>query len=375
MFQLLTLALTYGVMMFIWSFVFLNRSHDKVNQSFLLFLSNILIWMALSNMTEFNDGTPIGLGLNTLYWWSMMYLAITFLYFAYRMLKRRIDWKFFFFLALNTLTIVVRYLYPIDYSDPTFWRLSDPVVAPLMSFSFSLPAIYALFLVLRQAIRAKDKRQRAQFGLILLGIGMALVISVLSEYVLPAIFHVNENLRLMHYAIAIFVVTIFISIMRFRLFYLRTDYIYRTLFLNASEGILIVNHGGRIMSVNHIGKEILRDEHLDAGDMVSSYLPGYRFDADYKQEEMEVVLGGQKVLFGDHAISAGGRHARAHQAPDFSRPDADASAAGTREGATAGDEQRGSIDGALQQAVSARKIWRAERRCVNGESVAVHRRG
>ena len=294
MFQLLTLALTYGVIMFIWSFVFLNRSHDKVNQSFLLFLSNIIIWMVLSNMTELNDGTRLGLGMNTLYWWSMMYLAITFLYFSYRLLKRPIDWKFFFFLALNTLTIIVRYLYPIDYSDPTFWRLSDPIVAPLMSLSFSLPAIYALFLVLRQVILAKDKRQRAQLNLILLGIGMALVISVFSEYILPTIFHINENLRLMHYAIAIFVVAIFISIMRFRLFYLRTDYIYRTLFLNASEGILIVNHTGRIMSVNHIGKEILRDEYLDAGDMVSSYLPGYCFDADYKQEEMEVVLGGQK---------------------------------------------------------------------------------
>ena len=294
MFQLITLLLTYGVMMFIWSFVFLNRSHDKVNQSFLLFLSNILVWMALSSITEFNDGTPVSLGMNTLYWWSMMYLAITFLYFAYRMLKRPIDWKFFFFLALNTATIVVRYLFPIDYSDPTFWRMTDPVVAPLMSFSFSSPALYALFLVLRQAIVATDKRQKAQLNLILIGIGMALVVSVLSEYVLPTIFHIDESLKLMHFAIAIFVVSIFISIMRFRLFSLQTDYIYRTLFLNAGEGILIVNHAGRIMSVNHIGKEILRDEFLDAGDMVSTYLPGYRFDAEYKAEETEVVLGGQK---------------------------------------------------------------------------------
>lgn len=294
MFQLITVILTYGVMMFIWSFVFLNRSHDKVNQSFLLFLSNILIWMVLSSLAELNDGTPVSLGMNTLYWWSMMYLAITFLNFTYRLIKRPIDWKFFFFLALNTATIAVRYLYPMDYSDPTFWRLSDPVVAPLMSFTFSLPAIYALFLVLRQAMQAKDKRQKAQLNLILLGIGMALVISVCSEYVLPTIFHINEKLHLMHFAISVFVVAIFISIMRFRLFYLQTDYIYRTLFLNASEGILIVNPAGRIMSVNRIGKEILRDEFLDAGDLVSTYIPAYRFDAEYKQTEMEVALGGQK---------------------------------------------------------------------------------
>ena len=294
MLQLLSLILNYGVMMFIWSFVFLNRSHDKLNQSFLLFLSNILVWMVLSNMGEFSDGTPLSLGMNTLYWWSMMYLSITFLYFSYRLIKRPIDWEFYFLLALNTVTIIVRYLYPIDYSDPTFWRLSDPIVAPLLSLTFSLPALYALFLVLRQAILAKDKRQKAQLNLILLGIGLALVVSVFSEYVLPTIFHIDDNLLLMHYAIAIFVVTIFISIMRFRLFYLQTDYIYRTLFFNASEGILIVNHSGRIMSVNHVGQEILMDEHLEAGDMVSFYLPDYHFDAEYKQTEMEVELRGQK---------------------------------------------------------------------------------
>ena len=32
--QLLSLVTIYGVMMFIWTFVFLNRSHDKVNQAF-----------------------------------------------------------------------------------------------------------------------------------------------------------------------------------------------------------------------------------------------------------------------------------------------------------------------------------------------------
>ena len=294
MFQLITLVLTYGVMMFIWSFVFLNRSHDKVNQSFLLFLSNILVWMVLNNLDEFSDGTLVSLGLKTVYWLSMMYLSISFLYFIYRLLKRKIDWLFFLCLGMNTATVVVRYLFPIDYSDPAFWRLTDPIVAPLMSFTFSLPAIYALYLVLKQIIQTKDKRQRTQLNYILYGIGMALVISVISEYLLPTVFHITEKLHLMHYAIAIFVVAIFVSIMRFRLLNLQTDYIYRSLFLNASEGILIVNRAGRIMSFNHIGKEILRDDYLDAGDPVSSYIPDYSFDEAYKQAETEVTLGGQK---------------------------------------------------------------------------------
>jgi diguanylate cyclase (GGDEF)-like protein len=294
MYQLIALVLIYGVMMFIWTFVFLNRSHDKINQSFLLFLSNILIWMVLNNLEDFSDGSRITLVTKTIYWLSMMYLSITFLYFVYRLLKKNIDWLFFSALGLNTLTVVTRYLYPMDYSDPTFWRLADPVVAPLMSLAFSLPALYALYLVFYQIVTTKDKRLRVQLNYILCGTGLALVISVFSEYLLPAVFHVHEKLYLMHSAIAIFVVAIFVSIMRYRLLNLRSDYIYQNLFLNASEGILIVNRAGRIVSINHVGKEILHDENMEAGDIVANYIPGYRYDLDYKQQEMALTLGGER---------------------------------------------------------------------------------
>jgi diguanylate cyclase (GGDEF)-like protein len=294
MLQLIALVLIYGVMMFIWTFVFLNRSHDKVNQSFLVFLSNIIVWMVLNNLADYGDSTTITLATKTVYWLSMMYLSITFLYFAYRLLKKKIDGLFYAALALNTLTVVVRYLYPMDYTDPTFWRMSDPVVAPLMSLAFSLPAMYALYLVLHQIIVTKDKRQRKQLGLILLGMGMALVISVFSEYLLPAVFHSDVKLYLMHFAIAVFVVTIFVSIMRFRLLNLRSDYIYRNLFLNASEGILLINRFGRITSANRIAKEILQNPEMDAGETAAHYIPEYRFDTNYQQREITLVQNGQK---------------------------------------------------------------------------------
>ena len=294
MLQLLALFFIYAVMIFIWTFVFLNRSHDKVNQSFLLFLSNILVWMVLNNVDDFSGGSRFAIVTKTIYWLSMMYLSITFLYFIYRLLKKKIDWLFFAALGLNTLTVIARYCFPIDYDNPVFWRLSDPVVAPLMSLCFSLPAIYALYLVLRQIIAANDKRLRAQLNYILYGIGLALVVSVFSEYVLPAVFHVHEKLYLMHSAIAIFVVAVFISIMRYRLLNLRSDYIYKNLFLNASEGILIVNRTGRVVSVNNVGREILNDEHLDAGDVVADYIPGYRYDLDYRQQEISLTRGGTR---------------------------------------------------------------------------------
>ena len=147
MLQLLTFSIIFGCMVFIWSFVFMNRSHDKVNQSFLWFLSVIIVWIVLSICSEQGDNSPFGLVVKTVYWISMMSLSIFFLAFTYRLVKRKFDALMVAFIALNTLTIAARYCFPIDYSDPTFWRLTTPVVAPTMSAIFSLPAVYALVLV------------------------------------------------------------------------------------------------------------------------------------------------------------------------------------------------------------------------------------
>jgi len=67
MFQLMLFAVIYGIMMFIWSFVYLNKSRDKVNQSFLWFLSIILLWMVLSVSNDYRDNSPIGLLVKTVY--------------------------------------------------------------------------------------------------------------------------------------------------------------------------------------------------------------------------------------------------------------------------------------------------------------------
>ncbi|MEN6636386.1 MAG: GGDEF domain-containing protein, partial [Clostridiaceae bacterium] len=48
------------------------------------------------------------------------------------------------------------------------------------------------------------------------------------------------------------------------------------------------------VSINRVGCEILQDENLDAGGLVSNYIPGYRFDADYNRFEAEVHYGAQK---------------------------------------------------------------------------------
>jgi diguanylate cyclase (GGDEF)-like protein len=184
------------------------------------------------------------------------------------------------------LTLLSRYCFPIDYTDPTFWRLSTPVVAPLMSAIFSLPAFFAIFLLIRTYRMTDDERKKVQLRWIFWGASLACGVSIVSEYVLPAVFHIKTELYLMFYAVLIFVIAIFVTIMKYRLLNIQSDYIFEKLFYNSSDGIIIINKNLRIVSINSRAREVLRDQKLDSGDKITDYIQDYVFETNYQQHEV-----------------------------------------------------------------------------------------
>jgi diguanylate cyclase (GGDEF)-like protein len=285
MIEFFSFILIFAGLMFIWTFVFLNRSHDQKNQSFIYFLSVLLVWMILNASNDLVDTSLLGLLLKTIYWYSLLTMSLFFLFFIYRLINRNPDHIFFFIVAIDLLTIAARYLFPIDYTDPTFWRLSTPIVAPLMSFIFSTPAIFSLYLIIKEYFFVHDLRKKAQLLYIFLGTGSALFISVISEYVLPTLFQIHIHTTLMYYALFVFVLFIFISIMKHRLLFLQSEYIYRKLFINSGEGIIIVNRFGRIVNINNTAKRIFHNEDLSSGALLSNYLKEYSFETNYSRNE------------------------------------------------------------------------------------------
>lgn len=273
----------------------MNKSNDKINQAFLTFLSILLLWMVLSISNLFNDGSRLGIVIKTIYFYSMLNMSLFFLFFIYRLVRRKLDRLFYCTVGLNVLTVFSRYLFPIDYTDPTFWRLTDPVIAPVMAFIFSFPVVVALYLIFRQYRITKDHRLKVQLRFIFEGIGIACSVSVISEYMLPTWFGINANLSLMYFAFLIFVIAVFISIMKHRFLNVRSEYIYRKLFLNSCDGIIIINRNMKIISVNHMAREILKDENMDSGDKITDYIAGYVFETNYKQHEITIESGGQEI--------------------------------------------------------------------------------
>lgn len=296
MITIIQFSVIYAVLIFVASFVYLNQSNNKINQAFLLFMGVLLTWMVLSVAIGYGRTSPTPIIVNTIYWWSMMNLSVFFLLFVYRFVQRELDLRFYLLVSLNTLTILSRYLFPINYSEQTFWRLSIPIVAPAMSMIFTLPAVYALYLIIRQFFLSRSIQQKAQLKVMCFGIGLAVVVTVLSEYVLPVLFDINAHLSLMYLAFLIFSLSIFIAIMKHKLLGIRTDYIYRKMFLNSGDGIIIINKNNKIININNVAKEILHNNDMGVGDLITNYIRDYSFDANYNRQEIVYVSGGREIF-------------------------------------------------------------------------------
>jgi diguanylate cyclase (GGDEF) domain len=293
MVQILSFSLIFTVMVFIASFVWLNSGFDIINRTFLFFITVVMVWMVLSIANDFTDTSILGLIVKTVYWCSMLNISVLFLLFTYRLLETELDLWFFLTLCLNTVTILSRYLFPIDYNDPTFWRLSIPIVAPAMAVIFSIPAVHAVIMLIKSYIITVNRQRKTQLLYVFIGAGVGTLISIVSEYILPVIFNINLHYSLMYVALLIFVIFVNRAVMKHRLLSIKSEYVYRTLFMNSHDGTVIVGKNNKIISINNEARRVLHTQTIEPGDLIINYINNYNFNIDYKSYELHMNIGGE----------------------------------------------------------------------------------
>lgn len=284
-------------MVFIASFVWLNSGlgsseTERIIRSFFILASSAAAWMVLSVADRHADTSIPGLILKSVFCFCMLNMSVMFLLFTYRLVNRSLDGIFATVLTVNTLAILARYLLPIDYSDPVFWRMDDPVLALAMSVIFSMPVVYAMILLVASCVKTNDERRKKQLKSIFAGAAIATVVSIISEYILPAFFDIDTSITLLYVALLIFVLFTGYAILKHRLLLVRSDYVFRKLFMDAHEGTLIVDKNARVISVNKQAMRILHTDSIDIGDPVSGYIDGYEYEADYRQHEIVKTTDG-----------------------------------------------------------------------------------
>jgi len=286
-FQFFYFVLIYSILIFIWSYILVNtKKDDKINQSFLIFLGVVLIWMTLDASSSLSiQNSVLNFIVKSLYFISMLNMAVAFLNFVYQLVNRKYDLLFYLSLFLNTATIILRYFYPLSFSNPNFWRIESVFIATLMAVIFSVPMIVAIYMVIRYLHTTQKALVKSQLKFTWIGVSIATVISILSEYVLPVLLKTPSRISLMYIAILIFILFLFFAIIKFKFLNITIETLYENLFLYSNEGILLIDRNMNILNINHTAKNILKNFRADEKMKINSFIKEYCFDEDYFQFE------------------------------------------------------------------------------------------
>lgn len=291
MIQFISFIVVYTITVFIFSFVFINKRHDKINQSFLLFLGNIMIWMILNASSIYLDNDLFDQILKAIYFISLMNIAVFFLYFVYQLLQRKVDWLFYMIVVINTVTICVRLLLPIDYTRANFWHLADPVIGPMMAAIFCLPMVVAIYLIIKVYRSTQHQSLKMQLRFLLIGICSATIVSFISENLMPQISRFSAESSLMYQALFVLNLFLYYAIIRHKFLNIPAEYIYQKMFLNSGEGMLLIDKDGTILSCNEAAKIIFDDCNMDDRSKITEYIEDYHFGENYNRDEIQVSVG------------------------------------------------------------------------------------
>lgn len=279
---------------FLASYVRLNiglgsSENDRTISSFLVFIGSVCIWMVFSLAACFTEPVMPGLIVKFLSLCTLTMMPVAFLLFALRLARRRYALVVGVATFVNSCLTLARCFFPFDFESMAFWRTDHPVMAPLFTASFLLPAGYGIVVLARSYYKETSARRKNQYLFISLGALIANFIILLSEYTLPSLLGTDFKFSLLYLAAIVFVLFTCRAIKKDGLMSARPDYVFRKVFMHAPEAIIIVDKRGRVISANNEAKRILSVETLAAGDLVANYIKGYSSSETYTCRE--IVIG------------------------------------------------------------------------------------
>lgn len=226
--------------------------------------------------------------MQNLYWIVLLNISIIFLNFIYELLNKKRDFTFFLALVLNTCTTLVRYFLELDYSQTNYWRFRDIKTATFMAAIFSFPMIWAIILIIVKYKTIKEVKIKKQLRYLLYGITFATLISIFSEYIGPIFIPEIETYSFMYIAILTLFLFLINAVVKEKFLNVELEYIYEELFVNSSEGIILIDEDKTIVSVNNAIKKILGTNKLEKGIVVNDIIKDYDFDKDNIRYEITI---------------------------------------------------------------------------------------
>ncbi|MBW2277787.1 MAG: response regulator [Deltaproteobacteria bacterium] len=287
--------LSWLLILFVWSYVLGQRRRDAVNSAFLLFAGVGGAW----NGIELLFYLPVFEGMEETIlraviplWMSIGFL---FLNFAYRLVNRKPDAIYAFFLLATLVGALIDVstdwiLQGHQYYEWGVADIRDPLLHTAICIAPVLAGMFGLMLVFNAWRKTQDSRTKRPMAMVLFG-GMATLSAItLLNIVLPNLFGMLAFPRFGASALAVFIFVIFAAVSRYRFLSISVEHVAEELFENVRDGIVLVNRRGRAQRMNRAAIELMGLGTPPGPETpVAHLLPGYSLDEE--SQNREIILG------------------------------------------------------------------------------------
>ncbi len=256
-------------------YIFIKARKTRVSITFILLLTNMLLWM---NTTFLLHNTPVSpftfflLRVSSVFSFLLGFFTLNFVY-AFLNKKPDLPYRIFlllsfFSIGLYNFTNVIVDFSKIVPNEPQYINSLHYVAKPygllilksLFVLTIMLPVIYSFYAIYKYAKKEEDPDKKSQLNIFLIGgiitlfIGILLTI-LMSKYLSPQIFILLQILA----AISI-IFFIIVGMKRFGFLVPSVEAFSEELFNNAQDGIIVLTPKRRVVSINKVAKKWLELE-------------------------------------------------------------------------------------------------------------------
>ncbi|MBN2341543.1 MAG: PAS domain-containing protein [Deltaproteobacteria bacterium] len=259
-YALLPLASVFGNV-FLWTFVYALHNRSRTKRIYLWFIVHCALW-GLSDFLAWNHTDPsfqyVVLRLGTAAWIPITPL---YMYFAYLLTRRPVDWLLYFFaagafvfLGLGTCTDMI-----VKDIRQTHWgvlAIPGALYYESIIFCTMLPGLFSIWFIGRQAFRSTGI-ERKQLFFFLSGIVFTWALVLLVNVFTLLWFETFEVPKLGSTFALLQAIIVFIASTRYRFLNVGVQEVAMDIFSKASDGVVLLDCNGQIIEINDAAQKML----------------------------------------------------------------------------------------------------------------------
>lgn len=287
----------------VWSYIFINRKERPVNNSFLLYSTNLMLWIIVEIILRQPLSTEYIMPLIKID--SIMSLAPTFwfLNFTYTFIGRKRD-LIYYISSTSVFTIILvsisTNLILADYLK-TSWgydRVQGVLYFPAIIIAIILPAIYSVYLIIEKIKTTSDYTYKKSLPLILIGSLISLMLGLVSNVIIPHIFNNHDLVQFGESTTVVQSYFILVAVIKYKLFTPSVEDIANDLFASMKEAVLILDKGGKILQLNAYAKKLFGSKVAGNEEVinVNNLFSNYEINKDVTDYEVNYISDSEKKI-------------------------------------------------------------------------------